>query len=78
MIGIAMTNVVPNVVTPGGSKPVVGNNPLAVAIPTFGEFPFVLDILLSNVVGGKLLLASKKGEKIPLDWATDSQGGGTR
>jgi len=74
MIGIAMTNVVPNVVAPGGSKPVVGNNPLAVAIPTFGEFPFVLDISLSNVAGGKLLLASKKGEKIPLDWATDSQG----
>jgi len=74
MIGIAMTNVVPNVVAPGGSKPVVGNNPLAVAIPTFGEFPFVLDISLSNVAGGKLLLASKKGEKIPLDWATDDQG----
>lgn len=74
MIGIAMTNVVPNVVAPGGSKPVVGNNPLAVAIPTFGAFPFVLDISLSNVAGGKLLLASKKGERIPLDWATDDQG----
>ncbi len=74
MIGIAMTNVVPNVVAPGGSKPVVGNNPLAVAVPTPGEFPFVLDISLSNVAGGKLLLASKKGERIPLDWATDNQG----
>ena len=49
MVGIAMTNVAPNVVAPGGSKPIVGNNPLAVAIPTFGEFPFVLDISLSNV-----------------------------
>jgi LDH2 family malate/lactate/ureidoglycolate dehydrogenase len=74
MIGIAMTNVVPNVVAPGGSKPVVGNNPLAVAIPTPGGFPFVLDISLSNVAGGKLLLASKKGEKIPFDWATDKDG----
>lgn len=74
MIGIAMTNVVPNVVAPGGRKPVVGNNPLAVAIPTFGRFPFVLDISLSSVAGGKLLLASKKGEKIPLDWATDTEG----
>jgi LDH2 family malate/lactate/ureidoglycolate dehydrogenase len=74
MIGIAMTNVVPNVVAPGGSKPVVGNNPLAIAIPTFGDFPFVLDISMSAVSGGKLLLASKKKEKIPMDWATDSQG----
>jgi LDH2 family malate/lactate/ureidoglycolate dehydrogenase len=74
MIGIAMTNVVPNVVAPGGSRPVVGNNPLSIAIPTYGDFPFVLDISLSAVAGGKLLLASKKGEKIPLDWATDREG----
>lgn len=74
MIGIVMTNVVPNVVAPGGSKPITGNNPIAYGIPTFGDFPFVLDISLSNVAGGKLLLAREKGEKIPLDWATDSEG----
>jgi LDH2 family malate/lactate/ureidoglycolate dehydrogenase len=74
MLGIAMTNVVPNVVAPGGSRPVVGNNPLSIAIPTYDEFPFVLDISLSAVAGGKLLLASKKGERIPLDWATDKAG----
>ena len=74
MIGIAMTNVVPNVVAPGGAKPIVGNNPFAVSVPTFGEFPFTLDISLSNVAGGKLLLAIKNGEKIPLDWATDKSG----
>jgi LDH2 family malate/lactate/ureidoglycolate dehydrogenase len=74
MIGIVMTNVIPNVVAPGGSRPITGNNPLALAIPTFAEFPFVLDISLSNVAGGKLLLASKKQERIPLDWATDKEG----
>lgn len=74
MLGIAMTNVVQNVVAPGGSKPIVGNNPFSIAIPTYGEFPFVLDISLSAVSGGKLLLASKKGEKIPLDWGTDTDG----
>lgn len=74
MIGIGMSNVVQNMVVPGGSRPVVGNNPIAVAVPTFGEFPFVLDISLSAVAGGKLLLASKNNEKIPLDWATDKDG----
>jgi LDH2 family malate/lactate/ureidoglycolate dehydrogenase len=74
MIGIAMTNVIPNIVAPGGSKPVTGNNPLAVAVPTFSEFPFVLDMSLSTVAGGKLLLAMKQGERIPLDWATDAEG----
>ena len=74
MIGIAMTNVVQNVVAPGGSKPVIGNNPFAIAVPTYKEFPFVLDISLSAVSGGKILLASKKGEKIPFDWGTDVEG----
>ena len=74
MLGIAMTSVGPNIVAPGGSKPIIGNNPIAIAIPTFQEFDFCLDMSLSAVAGGKLLLASKKGEKIPLDWATDKEG----
>jgi len=74
MIGIVMTNVGPNIVAPGGSRPITGNNPIAIGIPTFAEFPFMLDISLSNAAGGKLLLASKEGKKIPLDWATDKKG----
>jgi LDH2 family malate/lactate/ureidoglycolate dehydrogenase len=74
MIGIAMSNVAPNMVMTGGSRPITGNNPVAVAVPTFGDFPFVLDISLSAVAGGKLLVAAKNGEQIPPDWATDSEG----
>ena len=74
MIGIAMSNVAPNMVMTGGSRPITGNNPIAVAIPTFGDFPFVLDISLSAVAGGKLLVAAKNGEQIPFGWATDSDG----
>jgi LDH2 family malate/lactate/ureidoglycolate dehydrogenase len=74
LIAIVMSNVGPNLVAPGGSRPITGNNPIAIALPTGGAFPFTLDISLSNVAGGKLLLASKKGETIPLDWATDTQG----
>ncbi len=74
MIGVAMTNVAPNMVMTGGSRPLTGNNPIAVAVPTFGEFPFVLDISLSAVAGGKLLVAAKNGEEIPADWATDKDG----
>lgn len=74
LIGIAMTNVAPNVVAPGGVRPVVGNNPLAISAPTDSGFPFAIDVSLSAVSGGKLLLASRKGERIPLDWATDRDG----
>jgi LDH2 family malate/lactate/ureidoglycolate dehydrogenase len=74
MIGIAMSNVAPNMVAPGGSKPITGNNPIAVAVPTFGDFPFVFDISLSAVSGGKILVAAKNGEEIPFGWATDKEG----
>jgi len=74
MIGVAMSNVAPNMVAPGGSKPITGNNPIAVAVPTFGDFPFVFDISLSAVSGGKILVAAKNGEQIPLGWATDREG----
>ncbi|NIM07665.1 MAG: Ldh family oxidoreductase, partial [Planctomycetales bacterium] len=60
MIGLVMTNVIPNMVAPGGSRPITGNNPIAIGIPTFADFPFMLDISLSTVAGGKLLLASKR------------------
>jgi len=73
MIGIAMSNVAPNMVMTGGSEPITGNNPIAVAVPTFGKFPFVLDISMSAVAGGKLLVAAKNDEEIPLGWATDSE-----
>lgn len=74
MIGVAMSNVAPNMVAPGGSQPITGNNPVAIAVPTFGEFPFVLDISLSAVAGGKLLAAARNGDPIPLGWATDREG----
>jgi L-2-hydroxycarboxylate dehydrogenase (NAD+) len=74
MIGIAMSNVAPNMVAPGGSTPITGNNPIAMAVPTFGDFPFVFDISLSAVSGGKILVAAKNGEQIPLGWATDREG----
>lgn len=74
LIGIATTNVIPNIGMKGNKMPSVGNNPIAMAAPTTGEFPFVLDISLSSVAGGKLLLAAKKGEKIPTDWAVTKEG----
>ncbi|MEF9945541.1 MAG: Ldh family oxidoreductase [Lachnospiraceae bacterium] len=74
MIGFSMTNVLPLIVAPGASEPVVGNNPLAVAVPTYGDFPFCLDVSFSKVAGGKITLAMKKKEKIPMDWGTDSEG----
>lgn len=77
MLGFSTTNVKPGVTAPGAAGNVVGNNPFAVGIPTYCDFPFMLDMALSVVAGGKLKMAIAKGERIPLDWATDRDGNPT-
>jgi LDH2 family malate/lactate/ureidoglycolate dehydrogenase len=74
MVGIAMTNSTPKLVAPGGSKAISGNNPVAVGVPSNGDFPFLLDMSPAAVAGGKLLLAGQKGEKIPPGVALDAEG----
>lgn len=74
MIGISMTNVRPLIAAPGSKAAVVGNNPISISIPTYCKFPFMLDMSMSVVAGGKLHLAAAKGEKIPKDWAVDQNG----
>jgi LDH2 family malate/lactate/ureidoglycolate dehydrogenase len=75
MIGIASSNTSPRVVPPGGSRSMLGNNPLAIAIPAAeGTSPFVLDMSTSVVSRGKLEEAISRRESIPKDWALDSSG----
>ena len=73
-IGIATTNAGLNMAPSGGRDKIVGNNPVAIAVPTNQSWPFVLDMATSVVAGGKLDVAAIRGEKIPLDWATDAEG----
>ena len=74
MIGIAMTNTVPGVVAPGSSKPAVGTNPLAVAIPAGQKSPLVLDMATSVIAAGKLEIARRAGQSIPEGWLVDGDG----
>ena len=73
-IGFAVTNAGMNMMPTGGREKMVGNNPMAYAIPTGRETPLVLDMATSVVAGGKLDMARLKGESIPLGWALDSGG----
>jgi LDH2 family malate/lactate/ureidoglycolate dehydrogenase len=74
MIGIALCNVTPVMSVWGGKGAFIGNNPIAVAVPCAKEWPVVYDVALSKVAGGKVRLAAEKGESIPADWITDSNG----
>lgn len=74
MIGIVMCNTRPMLAAPGASRAVVGNNPLAIAVPVAGRDPIVFDMAMSAVAMGRIRLAAQRGEAIPEGWAIDTAG----
>ena len=58
----------------GGARPIFGTNPIAFACPCPGRDPLVIDLSLSKVARGKIMVAAQKGEAIPGDWALDKDG----
>jgi LDH2 family malate/lactate/ureidoglycolate dehydrogenase len=76
-IGIAMCNTRPLMPAPGGAEPVVGNNPIAIAVPVDGPIPIVLDMATSEAAMGKIRLAHKAGRNIPAARAVKDDGTST-
>jgi LDH2 family malate/lactate/ureidoglycolate dehydrogenase len=76
-IGIAMCNTRPLMPVPGGAEPLVGNNPIAIAIPADGPIPIVLDMATSEAAMGKIRMAAKGGQAIPITWAVKADGTST-
>jgi len=58
----------------GGKRAIFGTNPLAAAFPIANKNPLVIDMSLSAVARGKLMVAAKKGESIPEGWALTADG----
>jgi LDH2 family malate/lactate/ureidoglycolate dehydrogenase len=73
-VGVAMSNTTPLMPAPGGAERIVGNNPLAIAVPTSAGVEIVLDMALSAVALGKIRMAASAGRPIPDTWATDPSG----
>jgi (2R)-3-sulfolactate dehydrogenase (NADP+) len=68
----------PKAIAPwGGSEAVFGTNPIAFAAPRRSEPPLVIDLSLSKVARGKVMVAAKQGEPIPEGWALDREGNPT-
>lgn len=74
LVGVAAANTRPLMPAPGGARAVVGNNPLAIAVPLPGRPPMVLDMALSEAALGKIRLAAQESRAIPATWATDAAG----
>jgi LDH2 family malate/lactate/ureidoglycolate dehydrogenase len=76
-VGIVMCNTRPLMPAPGGAERVVGNNPIAIAVPSDGPIPIVLDMATSEAAMGKIRMAEKDGQAIPPSWAVRSDGSAT-
>ncbi|NNG05251.1 MAG: Ldh family oxidoreductase [Inquilinus sp.] len=77
MLGIAMGNAPAAIAPWGGHKPLFGTNPIAFACPREGHDPIVVDLSLSRVARGKVMLAAQRGQPIPDNWALDADGSPT-
>lgn len=61
----------------GGKRALFGTNPIAAVFPRRDAEPLVIDLSLSEVARGKLMLAAREGKEIPLGWALDNAGNPT-
>jgi (2R)-3-sulfolactate dehydrogenase (NADP+) len=74
LVGVAFTNS-PAAIPPwGGKKALFGTDPVAFAFPRRDAEPIVVDLALTTVVRGKIMVAMQKGERIPEGWALDRDG----
>lgn len=74
MVGVAFTNSPAAIPAWGGKKALFGTDPVAFAFPRRDGDPLVVDLALTTVVRGKIMLAMQRGEKIPEGWALDRNG----
>lgn len=75
MAAFVFANAAPAIAPTGGNKTIFGTNPICYAFPgNDTNNPIVLDMATTVVARGKVRLAAKNGEKIPLDWAIGPDG----
>lgn len=58
----------------GGKRALFGTNPIAAVFPRRERAPLVIDLSLSEVARGKIMVAASQNEEIPFGWALDKDG----
>ena len=74
LVGLGFANSPAAMPAAGGKHPVFGTNPVAAVFPRRAADALLIDLSLSEVARGKLMVAAKEGHNIPLGWALDSLG----
>lgn len=77
LVAIAMGNSPAAMPAWGGKRALFGTNPIAATFPRREAPPIVIDVSLSAVARGKIMVAARDGKPIPEGWAVDAHGNPT-
>ncbi|CAN5491503.1 Ldh family oxidoreductase [soil metagenome] len=74
LIGLSLTNSSPLVAPTRARTPLLGTNPIAIAAPAGRFGTFCLDMATSTIPRGRVEVAARRGETLPVGWAIDAAG----
>jgi (2R)-3-sulfolactate dehydrogenase (NADP+) len=74
LVGLGFANSPAAMPAAGGRHAIFGTNPVAAIFPRRGVAPLMIDLSLSEVARGKVMIAAKENQPIPLGWALDAEG----
>jgi len=77
MVGIAFSNAPAAILAWGGKRPLLGTNPVAAIFPRESTASLVIDMSLTQVTRGQIMLLQKEGKAIPEGWGMDKDGNPT-
>ena len=74
LVGLAFGNSPAAMPAWGGKRALFGTNPIAAAFPRRSAPALAIDLSLSAVARGKIMVAAREGKPIPEGWALDAEG----
>jgi L-2-hydroxycarboxylate dehydrogenase (NAD+) len=74
LAGLSVTNAHPSTAPTFGTEPMLGTNPIAVAVPTDEAFPYMFDAATAVVPRGKIEVAARADKSLPEGWVIDREG----
>ena len=74
LVGLAFGNSPAAMPAWGGKRALFGTNPVAAMFPRRDARPLSIDLSLSAVARGKIMVAAREGKPIPEGWAIDAAG----
>jgi len=74
LVGIALTNSPAAINAWGGKRPLFGTNPVAACFPRRSESALIIDLSLTEVARGKIMVYAEQGKPLPAGWAFDLDG----